>query len=782
MPIKQALLIFSFLFSSVCCGNEEITIHLKWYHKFQFAGYYAAIKQGYFAEEGLTVHLIEGGPQHNHLHHLINGNSQYATLGSESINSLALGSPVIIVASIFQHAPEVIITLKSSGIDQLSKLKNKTLMLAGKNLAGQIDAMLMKNNLPEDQYKKFNYDGDIHKLINKQVDAIYGYVSNEPYQIQLLGEDVNIFSPQEYGIDFYGDGLVTTQHELDEHPERIKKVRRAVIRGWHYAIEHPEEMIQYTQTLTTHNPAPFSIEHQRYEAKKTIELIDAKYIPLGFTSPDRWAIMFDTFNDVTNGQAVFLPSSIYDEFYDVNIWFKPLLWASTIPLMLLIVLYVWNRMLSKRLQQALNEFEKVAFKDPLTGMKNRSSLIVYFERCRKEGAKNLYLTIIDIAGLQKINKTLGFKQADNIIQEVARQIISLCSINSRYYSLYSGKFAIISYAKNQQQYEIIYNHLIKKISQGIDSIHLNAGGAALDFNVNNSDLTTRAELALQFAKSNSIDEVVVFNRAISDKIDRRDKLLAEVKSGICQQQFIAHMQPKVDCKTHKITGFEALIRWQHPEEGLLLPGKFLYDVENSFEHMMALEDYILEHVIGRANELIEAFKHIENFRISINLSSRQFNRPLLLQNILERCQTFQVDPKYIEFEITESSMLENIESAILISKSLQSAGFNVALDDFGTGYSSLSYIQNLPVNVVKLDYSFIKKIPKDIRSGYVIEHIISLAHQLGLKVVAEGVEELDQLEYLSNLDVDIIQGFYFYKPMSMESAISLATTEQNDIH
>lgn len=773
MPLKSLLLLCSLLLSALNCASEEISIHLKWYHKFQFAGYYAAIEQGYFADEGLNVRLIEGGPHNNHLHQLINGNSQYATLGSESITSLALGSPVVIVASIFQHAPEVIITLKSSGIDQLSKLKDKTLMLADKSLAGQIDAMLLKNNIPEHHYKKLSYDGDITKLINKKVDAIYGYVSNEPFQIQLLGEDVNIFSPQEYGIDFYGDSLATTQQELNKHPERVAKIRRAVIRGWHYAIEHPEEIIQYTQTLKTVNPIPFTIEHQRYEAQKTIELIDAQYIPLGFTSPDRWTIMFDTFNEVTNGQAAFDRSAIYDEFHNDTGWVKIFIWASLIPIALLVVLYIWNRTLAQRLQQALYEFEQVAFKDPLTGMKNRSSLIVYFERCRKEGAKHLYLTIIDISGLQRINKTLGFQKADSIIQEVASQIIALSSNNSRYYSLYGGKFAIVSYAKNQQQYEIIYNHLIHKISEADESINLNAGGAELDFSVNNSDLTTRAELALQFAKSNKLDDVVVFNQKIIEKIDQQEKLLSDVKIGIQQQQFIAYMQPKVHCQNHKVIGFEALIRWQHPEQGLLLPGKFLNEVENSFEHMMALEDYILEHVLAQANTLIERYHHQHDFRISINLSSRQFNRPALVNTVLKICQKYQVSPDYIEFEITESSMLENLDAGITTSKSLQKAGFSVALDDFGTGYSSLSYIQNLSVNVVKLDYSFIKKIPKDIRSGYVIEHIISLAHQLGLKVVAEGVEELEQLTYLSNLNVDTIQGFYFYKPMPIADAIAL---------
>ena len=126
-------------------------------------------------------------------------------------------------------------------------------------------------------------------------------------------------------------------------------------------------------------------------------------------------------------------------------------------------------------------------------------------------------------------------------------------------------------------------------------------------------------------------------------------------------------------------------------------------------------------------------------------------------------------------------MLEDLESAISICNQLQNAGFNVALDDFGTGYSSLAYIQNLPINIVKLDYSFVKKIPTDVKSSHVVEHIILLAHKLGLSIVAEGVETKEQLDYLGGLNIDLIQGFYFHKPMSIDMLLALELQE-TDFH
>ena len=276
--------------------SEDISIHLKWYHKYQFAGYYAAQQQGYFQEEGLNVSLIEGGPNTNHLHQLINGSSQYAVLGSEALGSLALGSPVIIVASIFQHAPEMLMTLRSSQAKSIDDLRGKSLMLANSEIAGQVPAMLLKNNLSPEDYFRASYDGDVNRLADGSVFAMYGYISNEPFLLQEMGYEVDYFRPQDYGINFYGDNLATHQSELDNNPRRVAAIRRAVIRGWSYALNHSNEIIHHLLSLPTKNPQPYTFKHQQYEAQATVDLIDTNNVPIGTSSPDRWAAMLDVFN------------------------------------------------------------------------------------------------------------------------------------------------------------------------------------------------------------------------------------------------------------------------------------------------------------------------------------------------------------------------------------------------------------------------------------------------------------------------------------------------------
>lgn len=752
---------------------KDIAIHLKWYHKFQFAGYYAAEMQGYFAEEGLNVNLIEGGPTKNHLHQLINHSTEYAVLGSESLNSLAVDSPIIIVASIFQHAPEVLITLKSSKAKHISDLKSKMLMLADPSIAGHIEAMLLRNNLEPGDYQKFGYDGDVNKLVDGRVFAMYGYISNEPYQLKQLGYDVDIFRPQEFDIDFYGDSLATSQYELDANPERVAAVRSAVIRGWNYAIEHPEEIIEHILKRPTTNPMPFNREHQSYEAQKTIELIDANNIPLGLSSPDRWIAMVDTYNRATGGQATFKKESIYDEFHRDTRWLNYLFIAAATALLIIIALYFWNRTLKFRLNRAIEGLESAVFKDHLTGLKNRSSLMLFIEEHRIKKTDFLYLAILDISGLQKINKEKGFNQADQLIHDVGLALQEHKFKHSQLYSLYGGKFALVAPASKSQNFEKRVNRLIETIEHYREAIIVRSGAVKLDMQLDNSSLTTRAELALQYAKETQANALEFFDQSFLDRIEEQEALISAVLEGIKKHEFVAFYQPKINYQTGRIQGLEALIRWNHPSQGLLLPGKFLPVVESSPEVMMQLENAIFEVIMADSGSLIEHFSSNPNFRISINLSSIQFNRESLVIDLLEACQRHQVAPHNIEFELTESSMLEDLGSAISISNQLQAADFKVALDDFGTGYSSLSYIQNLPVNVVKLDYSFVKKIPKDQRSGFVVEHIISLAHKLELEIVAEGVEEKDQLDYLGQRKVDIIQGFYFFKPMPIADVYKL---------
>lgn len=483
--------------------------------------------------------------------------------------------------------------------------------------------------------------------------------------------------------------------------------------------------------------------------------------------------MFDTFNETSHSRVLFSKKMIYDEFYQDNTWIKRTAFGACLAIILMTMMYVWNRTLKSKLDAAMQKLEKEAFEDTLTGMKNRAAMMLFFEECRAKQDNHYYLAIIDIARLQKLNKSQGFQVADNLIRQVSQIIYQHADKESPCYSLYAGKFAFITRASDQESFKHNIEGLISKIQLDNDNVSLHLGGIKLDFSLDNSALATRFEQSLQHAKGLKSNTLVFFSNTIVEAIEARESLLSLVYMGIQNDEFIPYYQPKICTQTGKIKGLEALIRWQHPQRGILRPGDFLPIVETSKNLMLKLEKHIFNKVISEVPQLINRFYSTPGFRVSINLSSIQFNRDFLVRELLDICNHYQVDTKYIEFELTESSMLEDLDCAILISNQLQAAGFHVALDDFGTGYSSLAYLQNLPVNVIKLDYSFVKKIPHDIRSGHVVEHIILLAQKLGLLIVAEGVEHEEQLNYLTDLKVELVQGFYFHKPVPLEKVILL---------
>jgi signal transduction histidine kinase/CheY-like chemotaxis protein len=228
---------------------EKVSVQLKWHHQFQFAGYYAAVEQGYYRDEGLEVTLKDRDPKINNIEQVLNGESQYGIGDSALLVYRAQKKPIIIVAPIFQHSPSVFITLKSSGIDSPYGLIDKRVALYPNDIDGlPLLATLYETSVTKKGFSRVETHFDTAQLTSKEVDATHGYATNEPYTLKQKGLDVNIIYPQNFGVDFYGDMLFTTQEELDHHPKRFAAMKRATIKGWEYAIAHQEEIIRLIQT------------------------------------------------------------------------------------------------------------------------------------------------------------------------------------------------------------------------------------------------------------------------------------------------------------------------------------------------------------------------------------------------------------------------------------------------------------------------------------------------------------------------------------------------------
>ena len=240
---SQALLILA-CFTSGVQADEEITLQLKWLHQFQFAGYYAALEQGYFAEEGLQVRLQERDMSRNNILQVLEGEAEYGVADSILLFHRDAGQGLKLIAPIFQHSPNVLMTLRSSGIQSPRDLIGRRLAFYDNNSEGiSILAMLANQGVLEEGLLRQPWDERMEKLKSGAVDAIAAYSTNEPFQFREQGYPVHIIDPKHYGMDFYGDILFTNAREARENPERVEAMKRAVIRGWHYALDNKEEMV-----------------------------------------------------------------------------------------------------------------------------------------------------------------------------------------------------------------------------------------------------------------------------------------------------------------------------------------------------------------------------------------------------------------------------------------------------------------------------------------------------------------------------------------------------------
>lgn len=279
--VLYSLLLLGTAFSVQASENthQKVVLQLKWLHQFQFAGYYAAQKQGYFADEGLDVEIRERDLRQNNIDQVLDGDAQYGIADSVLLLYQAKQKPIVIIAPIFQHSPQALITLKSSGLDSPYKLNNKRIAFYPKDTDGfSILAMSHQIGLSTMLDRVF-MKTDPSMLIRGEADAYAGYLTNEPYYFLKQGIEINVIKPMNYGIDLYGDMLFTTKEEVQNHPERVAAFRKATIKGWRYALAHKREMAQYI--LDTYHPANKTLDHLLFEAHAIEDMMDINSTPIG---------------------------------------------------------------------------------------------------------------------------------------------------------------------------------------------------------------------------------------------------------------------------------------------------------------------------------------------------------------------------------------------------------------------------------------------------------------------------------------------------------------------
>ena len=288
----------AFFSASALAAERPINLHLKWYHQFQFAGYYAAVSQGYYQEEGLNVHLVEGGAGKHALKAMLDGQAEYAITDAEVVLDRLQGKPIVAIAAIFQHSPYIILSRADRGIRTVDDLLGKKVMFEDGQGGVQFRAVLLREGLRVDDVKAIPHSWNLQDLIDGKVDAMSAYATAEPNQMRARGVKPAILQGKDYGIDFYGDTLITTEHEVNDHPQRVEAMLRATRKGWEYALSHPDEIIDDILRMPGARERGLSKEilHQEYEAMRPYILSDV--VEIGHMNPGRWQHIADVFADL----------------------------------------------------------------------------------------------------------------------------------------------------------------------------------------------------------------------------------------------------------------------------------------------------------------------------------------------------------------------------------------------------------------------------------------------------------------------------------------------------
>jgi len=352
--IKTSLIINSFLIAllfSTLQANETIKLQLKWFHSFQFAGYYMAKEKGYYHERGLNVEIIERDPSKNNIDQVINGQAHYGVADSAIILYRARGKPVRIIASIFQHSPIVYLSKRSSNIVSPYEMRGKKISYQKGLNDSLLIAMLQNANISEDQYTHVPLDFTAQNFIDDEVDIISVYLSDQPYYLKEKGVEFNIINPLNYGFDFYGDNLFTTDAEINKHPQRVKHFREASIKGWKYALDNVDETITL---LKKKYHVKSSIAHLKYEAKVTKELMIPDMVEVGYMDTNRFYRIAKVYEQTQKAKKEYLDTALKELIYTTdkqsNQWLKFFYIVFGLLILALItlwVLYLMNKRLNR---------------------------------------------------------------------------------------------------------------------------------------------------------------------------------------------------------------------------------------------------------------------------------------------------------------------------------------------------------------------------------------------------------------------------------------------------
>ncbi|AXA56926.1 putative bifunctional diguanylate cyclase/phosphodiesterase [Pseudomonas thivervalensis] len=435
-----------------------------------------------------------------------------------------------------------------------------------------------------------------------------------------------------------------------------------------------------------------------------------------------------------------------------------------------------ERTIEERVQELLKVSHLLQY-DVLTELPNSmllgDRLTQAMAQCRRHD-RQLAVMFLGLDRFKRINNALGHPVGDEMLKRVARTLATVVRESDSVFRYGSDEFVVVlGDVVDPQQTKGVADKLLAAISspQPIDGHDLSVT-ASLGISVYPTDgfdavaLIKKAETAMRNVKETGPNDYRFFTEDMNRRARQQQTIESGLRLGLQRKEFVLHYQPKLDLKSGKVVGVEALVRWDRPGHGMVYPSDFIPVAEDS-GLIVPLSQWVLQEACQQACRW--QAQGMRPLYLSVNVSAIDFRQRGFVEGIARTLKETGLDPTQLELEITESVLMQNVDTTVAILKAIKQQGIRLAIDDFGTGYSSLSYLQKFPVDVLKIDQSFVGDLSIDSNDAKLVSTIISLGKSLNLHIIAEGVETLEQLEFLKRHQCEEVQGYYFSKAVEPQA-------------
>ena len=444
-----------------------------------------------------------------------------------------------------------------------------------------------------------------------------------------------------------------------------------------------------------------------------------------------------------------------------------------------------SRAHATQLQRANEQLQHLATHDSLTGLPNRVLLADRLEQASAHAERDggsFAVLLVDLDRFKSINDSIGHQAGDELLKEVAQRLRSTLRQIDTLARLGGDEFVIIvNCIAGHEHAKSVIRQVLDCVAQPmvLASITVQTSpsiGVSL-YPQDGKDpqtLLKAADAAMYHAKKMGRNTFQFFTPEMNSFTRERLELESSLRLALCRNEFVLHYQPKVDIRNGHIVGVEALLRWNHPRLGLLPPEEIIPLAEET-GIIIPIGDWVLSEACRQAHAWHAA--GLTHLRMAVNLAAHQFRAANLTEKVRGTLQQSGLEARFLEFELTETAVMQDAEQSALILQQLSELGVRLSLDDFGTGYSSLSYLQRFPLNKVKIDRSFVREIDRSESNAEIVRAIVSLAHSLRLSVIAEGVETIEQLDFLEKIGCDQYQGYYRSSAVPAEALEAMVRSE-----